>query len=380
VRAAWYTGRGSNDIYWRSAVPAKELGIEHRLLPIDEAIDALSKPNLDGCFPWYLTDDGAVYPEHDHEVVIWTRPDQVRALHALAMQEQNGCRIVSEVDDNYVSPAHLSLQLKQVGYSDENRASHMKSLALFDSIIFSTAYLRDYYAREMRKHIARNFELRRALAETEMHVCGNQVDPDDWPTYKESSIRLRVGWMGSQSHLWDLQLVRPALKWAAEEGHEVVLIGYDPGWNFPYRHIPWRDPKEFDRAREAWPLDIGLIPLRRDEHSLGRSDVKWLEYTMSGAVTIAQNVEVYGEIEHGQTGLLAGSPAEFLYWTTYLCERPAERERLSRAAEAYIQSERTIKCRRSEWEAAIFGASHDPSGDDTPDSTASRRNALYSPA
>jgi glycosyltransferase involved in cell wall biosynthesis len=356
MKAAWFTGRGSNDTYWRSGVPAKALGIEHRLLPISEAMDALSKPSLTGCFPWYLTEEGAVYPEHDHDVIVWTRPDQVRALHALAMQEQNGCRIVSEVDDNYVSPAHLSLQLKEVGYSDTNRASHMKSLALFDSIIFSTTYLRDYYVEQMRRIIARTFDLRRALADTEMHVCGNHVDPDDWPTEKEQSIRLRIGWMGSQSHLWDLELARPALQWASEAGHEVVLIGYKPAWRFPFRHIPWRDPKEFDRQREAWPLDIGLIPLRRDEHSLGRSDVKTLEYAMSDTAVIAQNVEVYsGTVRHGETGFLAGSPAEFLHWTKVLCENPRTREDVIRANADYVRSERTIHHHLNDWKAAIFG-------------------------
>jgi hypothetical protein len=205
-------------------------------------------------------------------------------------------------------------------------------------------------------------------------VIGNHVDPDHWPeTAPNPSGRLRVGWMGSDSHFRDIKLAYPALQWAAEQGHEVVLIGYDPHWRpqctlgahsglrygdqfgFPYTWIPWVDPREFERPRVAWPIDIGLAPLERTTFNLGKSDVKWGEYVMSGAATIASAGTVYGEIAHGETGLLANSPEAFHRLTRELCQNPRLREQLVLGAEQHWRERRLITQHTHEWQEAIRG-------------------------
>jgi hypothetical protein len=116
------------------------------------------------------------------------------------------------------------------------------------------------------------------------------------------------------------------LAWAARNGCEVVLIGYDPHWHpqcavdgiaglsygdefgFPHRQIPWVDPQQYGRDKAVYPLDIALAPLEVTAFNLGKSDVKALEYGMSGAAVVAQNMPVYQTLRHGETGFLAGSP------------------------------------------------------------------------
>ena len=82
--------------------------------------------------------------------------------------------------------------------------------------------------------------------------------------------------------------------------------------------------------------------------------MKFLEYTMSGAVTIASNIEVYNRsVIHGETGLLANSPQEFADRLYDLIKSPALRRRLLANAEQYVREERTIDKHAHEWREAI---------------------------
>lgn len=364
--ATWYSVRGSNDQYWRVDVPAKAVGAVTVKIPYETGRQQLENPGLGREFCWYLTEEGAEYPDHEGTAV-FTRPDKPRAVHAQAMRAQ-GVLTVAEVDDNYLSDRSLSLAMRYLHDTDDRRR-HLEALGCFDRIVVTTPWLRDTYHRELKKVRARG-------ARFEFHVCGNHVDPADWPVRIPRVDRLRVGWMGSPSHVWDVKLAYPALKWAADQGHQVVIVGYDPGWwpqtalkrqggrlvpdprhdnpfGFPYTHVPWVDPRDFDRSLAAYPLDVALAPLRRDEHTLGKSDVKYLEYSMSGAATVASSGTVYHEILHGETGLLAGSPREMLRWTQELCRNDRLRDDLASNAAQYIRENRLISQHTHEWTEAV---------------------------
>ena len=350
--------QGSNDTFWRVSVPAKAIGAKVVRIPVKGGGKQLSEPSLAGEFRWFLTEEGACYPDHEG-VAVFTRPDQVRATHALAMKA-NGARIVAEVDDNYIAPRKLNLGMR-TNYDEGSEDDHLRAISVFDAIIFSTDWLRDSYRKVLRK-------AKRGVPD--LHVCGNHVDPDDWPVVPLHGGPLRVGWMGSESHLWDIRLAYPALAWAAGAGFDVKIIGYDPRWRpgeirlhslrvdsdgFDYDHIPWIDPRQFDRSRAVYPLDVALAPLRRDSFTLGKSDVKILEYGMSGATVIASSGTVYNSIRHLETGILAGSPEEFWMWTQRLCQDEKLRVELGDNLRQYIREERLVDQHTHDWEKAILG-------------------------
>jgi glycosyltransferase involved in cell wall biosynthesis len=358
--------KGSNDTYWRVEVPAKAVGAKVNLIPYATGRTELGEPGLSRkrSFRWYETEEGAEYPDHEGNAV-FTRPDQARATHALTMKT-HGARIVAETDDNYFAPTEQNISMR-LRYQKDSRRLYRNALALFDALITTTDVLRDQVWEQFEPKQRRNMEF---------HVCGNHIDPDHWPEPipPRDDGKLRIGWMGSDSHFRDVKLVYAALKWAADQGHEIVLIGYDPKWypqsavsgisglkrgdpfGFPYTHIPWVDPTKFERPRVAWPLDIAFAPVERTRFNLGKSDVKFLEYTMSGAATIASNMEVYSRtIKHGETGLLATSPQEFGNALGTLIANPGLRRRMVEAATQYVREERTIQSHTAEWREAITG-------------------------
>jgi glycosyltransferase involved in cell wall biosynthesis len=312
----------------------------------------------------------AIFPDHEG-TAIWVRPDLARGVLMRSMSEQHGWRVLSEVDDNYLTNPNLSLFLREQGWSEDTRRSHLKALCAAHGVIFSTTDLRDSYWKGMRK--------RWGKLNLELHVCRNHIASTDWPEIVPRVGPLRVGWMGSPSHVWDVDIAWPAMLYAKQRGASTYFIGYHPaidplqmtentGTKLSERamhkvrqwrkveafHVPWRQPSKYERF--ALPLDIGLCPLRTDEMTLGKSDVKALEYGISGAAVVAQNNTVYNKtLIHGETALLAGSPQEMLKHTALLMKDENLRERLVANLQQYIREERSEFQMRQEWMAAISG-------------------------
>jgi glycosyltransferase involved in cell wall biosynthesis len=353
--ATWYVIQGSADVRWRAEMPAKHL--QARLCVLDEetAKSELTTPNGKK-FRWIETDSGSEYPDHEG-VAVWTRPCMVRAMHGASMSA-SGIRVVAEVDDNYLTDKKQNIFMRMNDYGPKQRESHIKAFATMDGIICSTDELRDEYSRTFKKEIG---------YVPDMFVARNHIDLDDWndrvpmlPPNKEG--RLRVGWAGSHQHVWDLRLAAPALRLAKDMGCEIVLVGLDPAMHDPkwteflgeYTHIPWSDPKKYHRSK--LPFDIGLIPLVYNKHTLGKSDVKFLEYSMSGIATVAQSHPIYNRtIKHGETGLLASSPDGLAMEMARLIRSSRLRSELVESARQYVLENRTIQKNIGEWKEAILG-------------------------
>lgn len=331
-----------------------------RGIPEDDANHVLINPNDGDVFPWGLTNDGSAYPLHAGSAV-WTRPDPPRAVHAEALRQQ-GFRQVGEIDDNYIAKPKLNVFLKATKVSDEDRRLGVKALAAMDAMVFTTEALRDVYARAFRHY---------RLPVPELHVCGNHLFLEDWPE-RIMSDAVRVGWMGSASHVWDVNQAWGAMMVAARMGCETVMIGYDPAnpetvvssaraiqnreqWRrVGHHHVPWRQMSGHERL--ALPLDIGLCPLRWDEFTAAKSDIKAVEYTISGAAVIASNHPVYARHwRHMETAILVGSEREMADAVELLVKRPDIRRRLVEAAQQYVREERDIRKHKAAWDAAIFG-------------------------
>jgi len=359
--ATWYVISGAVDTAWRCEWPAKVLGGKVEMIPGDHGNKLLTTPHDFSPFRWKPTRQGASYPDHEG-VAVWTRPCQARGTHALEMQRQ-GYRTLAEMDDNFMSKPHLNVFMRESHVDDLTQLRHLKALAVHDGIVFSTRWLRDEYARNMRKllRIRRN-EL------PELFVCGNHLPRDEWPE-KVPSDRLRIGWMGSAQHYRDCQTIFPALMWARQEGYETVIVGANladetdvtnpnaleetRAWGRVIEtHVAWQDPSVYHRV--GLPLDIGLAPLERNAHTFGKSDCKAIEYVASGAVPVLSRHPVYTEHwKHEETCLFASDQRDFVVQVGRLVRDRGLRESILAAATEYVLNERSDTQIREEWGAAL---------------------------
>lgn len=133
----------------------------------------------------------------------------------------------------------------------------------------------------------------------------------------------------------------PALRWAANQPDvEVVCVGLDPDFDFPYTHIPMTPSLQAYRD-VLCTFDIGICPLKRGGINRWKSDLKWLEYSAAGAATVATRLDPYDSINHGRTGLLADDRDELAHHVAMLVGDEARRHAIASAAQRYVFAERT---------------------------------------
>ena len=367
--ASWIAIVGGSDYYWRVTGPAKAIDAKPVLIPEVGGAYAILTPNEDTAFPWSFDEskgEGFIsYPSLEGSSVVWTRPDLWRAVHSKAQKEQLGLRTVAETDDNYLGDPKFNIYMKSNDFSAGLREIHIRSMASHDACIYSTEWLRDTYWKGMR-------ELFPAKMLPEQFVVGNHVFVEDWPEIEPYDGPVRVGWMGSPSHLWDVDLAWAAMLAASRAGAKILMMGYDPcdpphavtskrsfdkikEWRkVGHEVLPWRDLNWYERM--PIPFDIGLAPLLYNDFTLGKSDIKAVEYAIGGAVPILQNHPVYNKNwKHMETCLLAGSPSEFIDCTLLLMNDVKLRERLLSNARQYVREERDLWKRKHEWQEAVLG-------------------------
>jgi tetratricopeptide (TPR) repeat protein len=176
---------------------------------------------------------------------------------------------------------------------------------------------------------------------------------------------LTVGWAGSPGHIADWYLVAPLLaRWLDAHPDVQLAVMTDelarPFFQLPperYRFVPFGS---FALYREFLAtLDVGLAPLLPTEYNRCRSDAKFLEYAAHGVAGVYADLEPYRQsIVPGETGLLAGSPAEMIQCLEQLRCQPALRQQLRQQAHAYVRDHRMLGDRVGErltWYQSLVG-------------------------
>ncbi len=157
-----------------------------------------------------------------------------------------------------------------------------------------------------------------------------------------------IGWGGSHGHLEDLaDISAPLIKWIHRQPDTVLhLMCSDPIWelfgalppNKKQRTAPGSFEKYFDFLSG---IDIGIGLLKNTAYNRSRSDVKFLEYAVSGAVPVMRRLAPYiDSVSHGETGYLYDSASELLTILDRLTTDPNTLKRVRGKARKYVKHHR----------------------------------------
>lgn len=154
-------------------------------------------------------------------------------------------------------------------------------------------------------------------------VIPNTYDPNDWTFERPKREGLRIGFAGSPTHIGDLLLVLPAIRnlqkkydftfilfgfskyntyrewyqaerFAAQGKRLEDLLAFDKIMaEIKFEFVPFVDYELYPTVLTNLALDIGLCPLRDTPFNRCRSACKAMEYTLSGAVSLASDVTPY---------------------------------------------------------------------------------------
>jgi len=151
---------------------------------------------------------------------------------------------------------------------------------------------------------------------------------------------VRIGWGGSVGHREDIKWVIPVLRGVLSRHPEVILsimgdtsLGDLFAWA-PRGRFEFNPGGSIDAYRTFVDgLDIGLGPLLPTEFNRCRSDVKFLEYTAGGALSICSDLEPYRRtIRDGENGLLFADLPALEAAIERALANPAERIAMARTA------------------------------------------------
>ena len=133
-----------------------------------------------------------------------------------------------------------------------------------------------------------------------IYVIPNCIDFEAWDKLKShSNEKVRIGWIGGDTHYGDLKLIQNVLYEVLEkyENTEVyIVMGNPPAWK-PHPRLKmlskWVRIDEYPRHFKDLSFDIGLAPLRDNFFNRGKSNLRYLEYSACKIPTVASNVEPY---------------------------------------------------------------------------------------
>jgi glycosyltransferase involved in cell wall biosynthesis len=219
-------------------------------------------------------------------------------------------------------------------------------------------------------------------------VLPNSVDPEEWnpvqlPT--PGSGEVRIGWTGSATHFHDLAVAQDAIR-DLQKKHPFTFViqGICDDLSLPafqkrlldthgkalaatplgksirrfldrlagvrYEFHPLVPMERHSEKVCELGLDIGIAPLVEDSFNRNKSCVKFYEYAMAGAVTVASNVLPYCE----EVRLTARNSRDA--WFRKLEEvLLADRESLWREQRDWVLAHRSIESTIGLWEQAYTG-------------------------
>lgn len=331
--ATWWRQATPGTTYWRCTVPAKALPGR-----VNQLLNTSLKDEYDG-----------VRLDGQEGASIWQFPgNATKALIMSHVQSEGVAKLLVEVDDNYLMPGPHRANFESSWQSsfdkteadNHSHQAHASIVRWVDGLIVTTDVLADQYAKATSAPI---------------HVCPNSVDLDDWPELgeRDTGSTMRIGYAGSDSHIYDVKLIDRALRWASVQPDcEVWKIGLPAStWSFEHFAFPWTNDLPTYR-RNLQILDVGLCPLKRSPWHDGKSDIKAIEYALSGALPIVQ----------GDSPCYAGWPeivpsarteTEWRKVVKWAVNSPDEVKELAAKAREYVLETKLISQHIHKWREAV---------------------------
>lgn len=233
-------------------------------------------------------------------------------------------KVFLDIDDNVFEIPETSSA--HVYWGEDQQALFAYAAHEVDGLICSTQHLADYFS---------------ALNDN-IYVIPNKINPEQWKQ-KRKSGPVKIGWTYSSTHMPDIEAIGTALTQIKEKYPDVVIQGtnlYMDGVE-PLEGCRFKDlPKYLCDLK--WDIAIG--PLMDNEFNKGKSNIKWLESTMSGSVFVCSPVKPYSDtIEDGKTGFFATSEKEWVEILSKLIEDKKLRQKVQRNAKKVVMEKYNIK-------------------------------------
>ena len=295
-------------------------------------------------FPAHKDNDGNLTLQDERifnsDVIVLQRHNHEFFLHIIPHLQSLGKKIVYDIDDNLwnisvSNPAHVYFPTKDLKRTKE-------VIKLCDYMTVSTQPLKDWF-------INNGFH-------TKIEVIPNML-PEVYDYKERNNEKIRIGYAGSPTHVGDFNYrVTNALKDVQEKYNcDLVFMGYAPIKDVEY--CDGVKVQDYLSTLNDLNLDIAIAPLASNLFNECKSNLKFLEYSACGFVTVASNVYPYKNTINEQTGIVIENEKHWFSTLETLVKDRELRNILSWNAHSYVDENFTYKNAghlvKSRWEGII---------------------------
>lgn len=191
-------------------------------------------------------------------------------------------------------------------------------------VVVGNAYLAEYASRY----------------NSNVSIVPTSIDTDWYQPVKRKcpNGKLVVGWTGSSTSQTHLEMFATVVRELMRRRDVEFRVISDREPVLPGVTYQWRRWSAETEAEDLAHLDIGLMPIPDDEWARGKCAAKALQYMALGIPAICSAVGANNEvIQHGQNGLLAASPDEWIACFEMLVDDPSLRNRLGRMGRRTVE-------------------------------------------
>lgn len=203
-------------------------------------------------------------------------------------------------------------------------------------------------------------------------VLPNYLDEALWVmpkiNEKPNNDQVVIGYMGSNTHLPDLEQVAPVLQKLLNRYHERIQFRFW-GCDSPEAIREYPQVRSVQLETVNYPgftrfflqqeCDIFIAPLKDSLFNRCKSNIKFLEYSALGIPGVYSRITPYEDIvEHGKNGFLAGTNEEWENCLTALIEDSVQRTEMGRSAQHTVQENWLISQHAYKWTQAYQAAIH----------------------
>lgn len=176
-------------------------------------------------------------------------------------------------------------------------------------------------------------------------VIPNAIDTKIWNVKrkKRKDGKIRIGWIGSGSHIADTPVVNEVFDKILKKypNVEIHLCGFvrkdSQRGEREFHHIGTMNYEDFPQFLADLDLDIAVAPLIDTKFNRSKSNIKWLEHSMLEIPMVLSKIPPYqGTVKHEKTGFLAKGKHEWIKYLSQLIESPELRKEIGKNAKQEV--------------------------------------------
>lgn len=258
-----------------------------------------------------------------------------------------GTKIITDQDD-YPEAVALTVQSPASRIWTEDRLETNRELIRSaDLLTVSVPYLAEVYGKL------------RTGPTVVLPNCIDALNPRwNFPRV-DNGKQVVIGWMAGPSHFADSEFAGEVITRVLKENPNTIFkaIGFIDDWMFDLpkeqRKLVPGQTNMNTYVRLLDNVDIGIAPVIDNVFNRGKSDLKYLEYTMAGCVSVVSDVEPYKIIPGSVVNRLDNNVDIWVNRLNELVRDKYLRMRQMDKAKKYVINNRTIYSNVDKWHKAF---------------------------